>query len=104
MQVAGTFTGRTTAAGVGYFAILMAFLERLGLRRTQAVGVLVLNRAATALATLAGLLVVGNAVPVGHLSIPWWAVAAVAGLVVVAAFLGSPYGRRGVAAGRDDDP
>lgn len=101
VQVAAAFTGRTTVAGVGYFAILMAFLERLGLRRTEAVGVLILNRVTTsvvtALATVAGVLVVGNALPLGHLSIPWWAVAAAAGLVVAAAaFLASPYGRRRV--------
>jgi undecaprenyl-diphosphatase len=101
VQVAAAFTGRTTVAAVGYYAILMSFLERLGLRRTDAVGVLILNRAATTvvtvLATVVGLLVVGNAVPVGHLSIPWWAVAAAAGLVAaVVAFLVSPYGRRRV--------
>jgi uncharacterized membrane protein YbhN (UPF0104 family) len=101
VQVAAAFTGRTTIAAVGYYAILMAFLERLGIRRADAVGVLILNRAATTvvtvLATVAGLLVVGNAVPLGHVSIPWWAVATVAGLVVAAvAFLASPYGRRRV--------
>ena len=101
VQVAAAFTGRTTVAAVGYYAILMSFLERLGLRRTDAVGVLILNRAATtlmtALATVLGVLVVGHAVPVGDLSIPWWAVAAAAGLVVaVVAFLASPYGRRRV--------
>lgn len=101
VQVAAAFTGRTTIAAVGYYAILMAFLERLGVRRTDAVGVLILNRAATTavtvVATIAGLLVVGNAVPIGHISIPWWAIAAVAGLVVAAvAFLASPFGRRRV--------
>jgi len=101
VQVAAAFTGRTTVAAVGYYAILMSFLERLGLRRTAAVGVLILNRAATTvitvLATVVGLLVVGNAVPVGHLSIPWWAAAAAGGLVVAAVvFLSTPYGRRRV--------
>jgi undecaprenyl-diphosphatase len=101
VQVAAAFTGRTTVAAVGYYAILMSFLERLGLRRTDAVGVLILNRAATtlvtALATVLGVLVIGHAVPVGNLSVPWWAVAAAAGLVAAAAaFLASPYGRRRV--------
>jgi undecaprenyl-diphosphatase len=101
VQVAAAFTGRTTVAAVGYYAILMAFLERLGIRRTEAVGVLILNRAATTavtvVATVAGLLVVGRAVPVGDVSIPWWAAAVVGGLLVAAvAFLASPYGRRRV--------
>jgi undecaprenyl-diphosphatase len=101
VQVAAAFTGRTTIAAVGYYAILMAFLERLGIRRTDAVGVLILNRAATTavtvVATVAGLLLVGRAVPLGNVSIPWWAVAAAGGLVVAAvAFLASPYGRRKV--------
>jgi undecaprenyl-diphosphatase len=101
VQVAAAFTGRTTIAAVGYYAILMAFLERLGLRRTDAVGILILNRAATTavtvVATVVGLLVVGSAVPLGNVSIPWWAVAAAVGLVVAAvAFLASPYGRRRV--------
>jgi undecaprenyl-diphosphatase len=101
VQVAAAFTGRTTIAAVGYYAILMAFLERLGLRRTDAVGVLILNRAATTavtvVATVGGLLVVGSAVPLGDVSVPWWAVAAAVGLVAAAvAFLASPYGRRRV--------
>lgn len=101
VQVAAAFTGRTTIAAVGYYAILMAFLERLGLRRTEAVGVLILNRAATTVvtvvATVVGLLIVGNAVPLGNISIPWWAIAAAGGLVVAAAaFLVSPFGRRHV--------
>jgi undecaprenyl-diphosphatase len=101
VQVAAAFTGRTTIAAVGYYAILIAFLERLGLRRTDAVGVLILNRAATSVvtvvATVVGLLVIGDAVPLGSVSIPRWALTAGAGLVVaVVAFLVSPYGRRRV--------
>jgi undecaprenyl-diphosphatase len=101
VQVAAAFTGRTTIAAVGYYAILMSFLERLALRRTDAVGVLILNRAATtlvtAVATVIGLLIVGHAVPLGHVSVPWWAVVAAVGLAVaVAGFLVSPYGRRRV--------
>jgi undecaprenyl-diphosphatase len=98
VQIGAAFTGRTTVAAVGYYAINVAFLERVGLSRTESVGVLVLNRAATAvvtgLATVVGLLVIGNAVPVGELSVPAWAlVAAGAVLVVVVAFLASPFGR-----------
>ena len=101
VQVGAAFTGRTTVAAVGYYAINMAFLERLGLRRTDAVGVLILNRAVTVvvtgLATVVGLLVIGNAVPIGHLSIPWWALVAAAALLVAAGgFLASPFGRERV--------
>jgi glycosyltransferase 2 family protein len=79
----------------------MAFLERLGMRRTDAVGVLILNRAVTVvvtgIATVVGLLVIGNAVPIGQLSIPWWAIVATAVLVLaVVGFLASPFGRERV--------
>jgi undecaprenyl-diphosphatase len=101
VQVGAAFTGRTTVAAVGYYAINMAFLERLGLRRTDAVSVLVLNRAVTVvvtgIATVIGLLVIGNAVPIGHLSVPWWAITAAAALLVAAAgFLATPFGRERV--------
>lgn len=98
MQVAAAFTGRTTVAALGDYAINLAFLERLGMRRADAVSVLVLNRAATVvvsgLATVIGLLVIGRAVPIGSVSIPWWAVVAVGAVIVLAAaFLFTPYGR-----------
>jgi glycosyltransferase 2 family protein len=98
VQIAAAFTGRTTVAAMGYYAINLAFLERLGLRRANAVGVLIINRAATVvvtgIATVIGLLIIGNAVPIGHVSIPWWAGVALAGVIVaVAVVLASPYGR-----------
>lgn len=98
VQIAAAFTGRTTVAALGYYAINLSFLERLGLRRTDVVGVLILNRAATVvvtgIATAIGLLILGKAVPIGSLSIPWWAGVALAGVIVaVVAFLVSPYGR-----------
>ena len=98
VQVAAAFTGRTTVAALGYYAINLAFLERLGVRRPDAVGVLLLNRAATVvvsgLATVIGLLVIRDAVPIGSVSIPWWApVALGAAVVAAAAFLLTPYGR-----------
>ena len=101
VQIAAAFTGRTTVAGLGYFAINLAFLERLGYRRTDAVGVLILNRAATAavtgVATVLGLLIIGNAVPIGHVSIPWWAWVALAVVIgAVGSVLASPYGRKRV--------
>jgi uncharacterized membrane protein YbhN (UPF0104 family) len=98
VQVAAAFTGRTTVAALGYYAINLAFLERLGLRRSDAVGVLVLNRAATVvvtgLATVIGLLVIRNAVPIGSVSIPWWAAVALgAGIVMAVGFVLTPFGR-----------
>jgi undecaprenyl-diphosphatase len=101
VQIGAAFTGRTTVAAVGYYAINMAFLERLGLRRTDSVGVLILNRAVTVvvtgLATIVGLAVIGNQMPLGHLSIPIWAIVAAAVVLVgLVAFLVSPYGRQRV--------
>jgi uncharacterized membrane protein YbhN (UPF0104 family)/tRNA A-37 threonylcarbamoyl transferase component Bud32 len=103
VQVAAAFTGRTTAAGIGFYGVNMVFLERLGLRRTHAVGVILLNRVAmglvSAVATGLGLLVIGNAVPLGELAIPTGplALSGVAVVVCVAvAVLVSPFGRRRV--------
>jgi undecaprenyl-diphosphatase len=98
VQLAAAFTGRTTVAALGYYTIHLSFFARLGLSRTDAVGVLLLNRAATVVvtgvATLVGILVIGNAVPVGEFSVPWWVWVAAAGVVVVGvAFLVSPLGR-----------
>jgi undecaprenyl-diphosphatase len=101
VQVAATFTGRTTAAGVGFYGINLVFLERLGLRRSHAVGVILLNRIAMgvvgAVGTGVGILVIGSAVPVGDLAVPTSApvLAAVAVVVVgVVSVLVSPFGRR----------
>jgi undecaprenyl-diphosphatase len=100
VQVAAAFTGRTTAAGVGFFGINLAFLEKLGLRRGHVLGALLLNRAAvgfvSAVFTGLGLLVIGGAVPVGDVSVPTVPVAVGAGVVVVAGavVLASPVGRR----------
>ncbi len=100
VQVAAAFTGRTTAAGVGFYGVNLAFLEKLGLRRSHVVGVLLLNRAAmglvSAIGTGLGLLVIGGSIPLGNISIPLWPVVfGVGGLaVVVAAVLLSPVGRR----------
>jgi len=103
VQVAAAFTGRTTAAGVGFYGVNLVFLERLGLRRAHAVGVIVLNRVAmgvvSAVLTALGVLVIGNAVPVGDISPPTSTpVLAGIGAVVVAAVavLASPFGRRKV--------
>ncbi|MGH3425130.1 MAG: lysylphosphatidylglycerol synthase domain-containing protein, partial [Nocardioidaceae bacterium] len=101
VQVAAAFTGRTTAAGVGFFGINIVFLERLGLRRAHAVGVVVLNRAVmgvvSGIITVVGILVIGNAVPVGDLSVPTgWPVWVTVAVVVAGVFalLRSPFGRR----------
>ncbi|MDN5790380.1 MAG: lysylphosphatidylglycerol synthase domain-containing protein, partial [Micrococcales bacterium] len=98
VQLGAAFTGRTTVAAVGYYTIHLSFFERLGMPRTEAVGVLLLNRAATVVvtgaATIAGFFVIGNAVPVGELSIPWWLWVAAGGAALLAvAFLASPFGR-----------
>lgn len=100
VQIAAAFTGRTTAAGVGFYGINLAFLEKLGLRRSHIVGLLLLNRAAmglvSAIGTGLGLLVIGGAIPLDQVSIPLWPVVfGVGGLVVGAvAVVASPVGRR----------
>ncbi len=100
VQVAAAFTGRTTAAGVGFYGVNLAFLEKLGFRRSHVVGALLLNRAAmglvTAIGTGLGLLAIGGAVPVGAVSLPTGPVVAGVGAVVVVAVvvLASPVGRR----------
>lgn len=98
VQIAAAFTGRTTVAALGYYTINISFLEKVGVSRTDAVGVLLLNRAATvvvtAAATIAGLFVIGDAVPLGDVAIPAWTWGLAAGLLVlVVGFLASPWGR-----------
>jgi glycosyltransferase 2 family protein len=100
VQIAVAFTGRTTPGGVGFFAVNIAFMERLGMRRASAVGVTVLNMAA--FSVLGGiwcgisLLAIGAASPL-KVRIPhgWPVLAAVAaGVVAAAGVLASPFGRR----------
>jgi len=98
VQVAAAFTGRTTAGALGFYGINLSFLERLGLPRAHAVGVLVLNRAATfvvaGLMTVVGVLIIGNAVPVGTVHIGWqWWVAAAGVAAVLVGVLVSRFGR-----------
>jgi undecaprenyl-diphosphatase len=98
VQIGAGFTGRTTVAALGYYTINLSFLEKLGMPRTDAVGVLLLNRAATVvvtgIATLVGILVIGDAVPVGQVSIPMWTwILGSALLVLLVGFLASPWGR-----------
>jgi glycosyltransferase 2 family protein len=101
VQLAAAFTGRTTPGGVGFFGVNIAFMARLGIRRSRAVGVTVLNIAATGAVTavwcLIGVLMVGTAGVLRGVSIPHgWPVlaAAAAVLVIVGAAVGSPFGRR----------
>jgi uncharacterized membrane protein YbhN (UPF0104 family)/membrane-associated phospholipid phosphatase len=101
VQTAAAFTGRTTPGGIGFFGINIAFMERLGIRRSHAVGVAMLNVAATGVLggiwSVVGAFGLGTAGLLGGLTIPhgWPVVAAVGGLVVVAAaVLASPFGRR----------
>lgn len=98
VQVAAAFTGRTTAGALGFYGINMSFLERHGLRRSHAVGVLVLNRVVTfvvaGVMTVIGVLIIGNAVPVGTVNIGWqWWVAAAGVAAVLAGVLASRFGR-----------
>jgi glycosyltransferase 2 family protein len=101
VQIAAAFTGRTTPGGVGFFAINIAFMERLGMRRASAVGVTVLNMAALSviggLWCAVGLLAIGASSSLQRIHIPhgWPVVAGVAVVVVAAvAVLASPFGRR----------
>lgn len=98
VQLAAAFTGRTTVAALGYYTIHLSFFRRIGLSRKDAVGVLLLNRAATVavtgIATVISFLVIGSAVPVGQVTVPWWAWVALGGAALAAvAFLASPAGR-----------
>ncbi|MER7011344.1 lysylphosphatidylglycerol synthase domain-containing protein [Saccharopolyspora sp. NPDC000359] len=105
VQVAAAFTGRTTPGGAGFFGINIVYLERLGLRRPLAVGVTLLNQAGTGavafVVAVVGVFAVGLSGTFTHLSIPTgWPVlvGVVAVLVVAAAVLASPFGRRRVLA------
>ena len=103
VQIAVAFTGRTTPGGVGFFAVNIAFMERLGMRRASAVGVTVLNMAAFSvlggLWCAIGLLTIGASSSLQRIQIPhgWPVLAAVAGVAIAAvAVLVSPFGRRKV--------
>jgi undecaprenyl-diphosphatase len=102
VQLAAAFTGRTTPGGVGFFGINIAFMERLGIRRSRAVGVTVLNLAATGAVTaiwcVLGVLTRGTTGVLRGVSIPhgWPVLVAATGgvLVIGGAVVGSPFGRR----------
>ncbi len=101
VQIAVAFTGRTTPGGVGFFAVNIAFMERLGMRRASAVGVTVLNMAAFSVLggiwCAIGLLGIGASSSVQRIDIPhgWPVVVALGGAVVAAiAVLATPFGRR----------
>jgi undecaprenyl-diphosphatase len=101
VQVAAAFTGRTTPGGAGFFGINIAYLERLGLRRSLAVGVTLLSLTGTsavaAVVGLVGVFGIGASGTLRGISIPtgWPVLVGVAGaLVVVGIVVGSPLGRR----------
>ena len=103
VQVAAAFTGRTTAAGIGFYRINWVYLERIGLRGPQIVAVIGLNRIVTGIVsgvgTILGLVVIGGAVPISKAQIVLsWPVAVGAAVLVLAIvlFLASPFGRRRV--------
>ena len=101
VQVAAAFTGRTTPGGAGFFGINIAYLERLGMRRSLAVGVTLLSLAGTstvaAVVCLVGVLGVGASGTLRGVSIPtgWPLLVGLASALVVAGLIvGSPFGRR----------
>ncbi|KHL00962.1 lysylphosphatidylglycerol synthase transmembrane domain-containing protein [Sinomonas humi] len=101
VQAAAAFTGRTTAAGIGFYRINWVYLERIGFRGPQIVAAIGINRLVTglvsAVGTVLGLVVIGGAVPVGQVGLVLsWPVAAGAAalLLAIVLFLASPFGRR----------
>lgn len=101
VQLAAAFTGRTTPGGVGFFGVNIAFIERLGVRRSSAVGVVLLNVAATGvvggLLCLIGVFQVGTSGLLSGIRIPlhWPVLLGAVGVVLAAtAVLSSPFGRR----------
>jgi glycosyltransferase 2 family protein len=101
VQLAACFTGRTTPGGVGFFGINIAFIERLGVRRSSAVGVVLLNLAAAGVVggvlAVVGVFAVGASGLLTGLRIPHSQPVLLAAAAVVAAsvaVLASPFGRR----------
>jgi uncharacterized membrane protein YbhN (UPF0104 family) len=101
VQLAAAFTGRTTPGGIGFFGINIAFMERLGIRRSSAVGVTMLNMAATSVVggiwCVIGVFGIGASGLLRGVQLPhgWPVLGAAAGVLVVAtAVLFSPFGRR----------
>lgn len=88
VQVAAGFTGRTTPSGAGFFAINVVFMERLGFRRSLAVGVTMLNQAAVGAVAFVicviGLFSGGLSRVVQNLRIPTSALFVALGVLVVA--------------------
>ncbi|MGH3436369.1 MAG: lysylphosphatidylglycerol synthase domain-containing protein [Sciscionella sp.] len=101
VQIAAAFTGRTTPGGAGFFGINIAYLERLGVRRSRAVGITVLNLTGTGFVAtvccVVGVFGVGVTGVLRNVSIPtgWPVLVAVAAVLIVLGLLvGSPFGRR----------
>jgi len=105
VQFAAAFTGRTTPGGIGFFGINVAFMERLGIRRSSALGVTMLNMVATsavgAVWSVIGVFAMGasGVLPGADVLLgPSSLVAGVCVLVVAVAVLASPFGRRRIVA------
>lgn len=101
VQMGAAFTGRTTPGGAGFFGINIAYLERLGLLRSRAIGVTLLNMAGTGLvgflAGVAGVFALGVSGRFGTVTIPtgWPLLVVVAVVLIVAGvLLGTRLGRR----------
>lgn len=101
VQLGAAFTGRTTPGGIGFFGINIAFLERLGISRSSALGVTMLNMVATsavgAVWSVIGIFAIGvsGVLPGAHV-VPGWPllVAGVCVLAAAVAVLAAPFGRR----------
>ncbi len=103
VQVAAAFTGRTTPAGAGFFALNLIYLERLGIRRASSVSVLALQHAAlgfvavsTSLIAVAVIGISGIMRKVPPVPIGWpILVGVVVGILALGGLVvGSPWGRR----------
>ncbi|WP_345604024.1 lysylphosphatidylglycerol synthase domain-containing protein [Pseudonocardia adelaidensis] len=100
VQFAAAFTGRTTPGGIGFFGINVAFMERLGIRRSSALGVTMLNMVATsvvgAIWSVIGVFAIGAGVLPGAHVLPGRSllVGGVCVLAAAVAVLASPFGRR----------
>jgi glycosyltransferase 2 family protein len=101
VQMGAAFTGRTTPGGAGFFGINIAYLERLGLRRSRAIGVTLLNMAGTGLVGfltgVAGVFALGVSGTFGTVTIPtgWPLLVVVAAVLILAGvLLGTRLGRR----------
>lgn len=101
VQLATAFTSRLTPGGVGGMGLNLMYLERQGLKRSEAVGAVALNQAAGGVVHAIGFFLAAaalgasGAIHRAHLPPGWVVLVAVLGVLVAAGgVLGSPFGRR----------